>query len=95
MTTVNYKIDNPIVTDLERLHYEFESYRAIIGYILTQGLDVSNETFKAYQNDFSRINKEYLSLKDYMTNEIVKKEYPEAINWSMDFPNSTVVVTLP
>ena len=97
MTTVNYKIeDTAFVTELERLHYEYESYRAIIGYVLTQDMmDISNETFKHYQDNCTKINREYSEMKDRMTNEIVKTAYPEAINWSMDFPNSTVIITLP
>ena len=95
MTNISVKVDHPIVTELERLHYEFESYRAIIGYVLTQDMDISATVFKNYQNEFAEVNKKYMAAKDVLTNEVVKAQYPDAINWSMDFANASVNITLP
>ena len=95
MTVVKMSIDENVSKNLERLHYEAESYKSIISYVLTQQMDLNTDTFKNYQDKFTEINKEYQKAKNDLTINFVKKEYPDAINWNMDFIDKEVEITLP
>lgn len=95
MNIVTMPIDIEMSENLERLHYESESYKAIISYILSNDMDISNDTFKHYQEEFTEINKKYNQAKDDLTINYVKKDYPDAIVWNMDFVNHIVNITLP
>ena len=95
MTVVKMPIDENVSKNLERLHYEAESYKSIISYALAQQMDLNTDTFKSYQDKFTEINKEYQNAKNDLTINFVKNKYPEAINWNMNFINMEVEITLP
>jgi hypothetical protein len=95
MTVVKMPINENVSKNLEKLHYEVESYKSIISYVLTQQIDLNTDTFKSYQDKFTEINKEYQNAKNDLTINFVRKEHPDAISWNMDFINKEVEITLP
>lgn len=92
--TVTKTINLTMLEDLEALHYEYNARKEIIEEALSRDIDVTLTSFINYSNEFKEIKKEYESLKDIITNDIVKKEYPNALNWSADFTNKNLIITL-
>lgn len=86
--------DIDFLNDLERIFYEYESHKEVIYLCLMQEINPTNDTFKYYQNEFIEISKEYREKKEEFQKNFIKNEYPEAINWKVNFRDKTVDITI-
>ena len=95
MTTKTYKLDSEKMIELERLHYESESYSSIIAFMLNQkDFDIESESFTNYNKKFLETSMKYSKIKEEITIKYVKKEFPNAISWAADFNEGHLTVMI-
>lgn len=85
------KYDDKIIEKLECLTYEVESRKSLIAFLLAN--DNINERFlnkyiKEYQDFFIELE----LTKQIFEKEYVKKDFPHAVRWNIDFIEDTTYI---
>ena len=86
--------DQDIINLLQRLQYEVESRKEIIGFIIsTDG--INSESFKKYEKDYQDFYIQYQEAKAQFEELYVKPAVPDAsfINWKLNFERAEVTIS--
>ena len=93
MASKIYNLESEKMKELERLHYESESYSSIIAFMLNQkDFDIESESFTNYNKKFLETSMKYSKIKEEITIKYVKKEFPNALSWMADFNEGHLIV---
>lgn len=75
--------------DIER-----SARRDVITNIISNGtIEPTNEFFQKYQNEYNKSYFAFEKAKTEVEKNYVKKNYPEAINWNLDYNTCQVTIT--
>ena len=83
------KVDETIVTNIEKLQYEVESRKDVIVALLSTTFTVDNARFEAYQNEYREYFTRYNQAKHDM---LIKYGVPSNVNWNLDFASRELTV---
>lgn len=84
--------DKDFITDLERLQYEVQSRQSIIVYMINNGMDISTDNFKTYQNEYTDYLKQYENKKYEVEVKYVYPNNKKAKNWNLDFASGELII---
>jgi hypothetical protein len=90
---VEYKkrYEDEIISKLERLTYEVESRKSLIAFLLKDSN--INETFlNKYIQEYQEFFVELELTKQIFEREYIKKDFPKAIKWNIDFIEDTTYI---
>lgn len=85
-------VDGKTVNDIQRLNLEVESRRDIIAFMISSGMNVDNEVFLRYQNDYQSFYRDFETAKLIFEKSFVKAQYPTATSWSLDYQTNEVTI---
>ena len=79
---------------VEKYAYERSSRRDIIAFMLTQNMDISSESFKAYQKEYMEFDVMFNKAKEEIEKEFVPEEYRKAgCSWTLDYETAVLTIT--
>ena len=84
--------DKEFITELERLQYEVQSRQSIITYMINNGMDITTDNFKKYQNEYTEYLKKYENKKYEVEIKYVYPNYAQAKNWNLDFASGELII---
>lgn len=82
--------DRNFINDLERLQFEVQARRNIIGYILNN--DIKSETFNQYHAEYIDLFRQYEKKKLEVETLYVKPVLPTATKWELDFETGELTI---
>lgn len=90
METKTIIIDEELNDKIRYLQYEYESRKDIISYMISSGIDISNERFTRYQDEATEWFIQYNEAKKEMLDKYVGKSYKGS--WNLDFDSATLTL---
>ena len=85
-----------VIKPLEEAFYNHESYKAVIPQFLKLPKEKIDYTLiEVIREEYKKALITYETEKINFEIDFVKKEYPEALSWSVTFGNRQVEITLP
>lgn len=90
-----YIENEEIIRLLEKLQYESESRKEVLGYIISTN-GVNTEAFKQYEKEYQDAFINFNAAKNEFEKEYVKPAVGEGsfINWTLDYNTQEVTITL-
>lgn len=80
---------------IQKADIERSACRDIITYLISQqDIDISNERFQRYQEEYSNKYFIFENFKKQVETDYVKKDYPNAIHWSLNYETNEITITL-
>lgn len=87
--------NDELYTKLERLQYEIDGRKEIMGYLISNN-NMSTDAFKQYEAEYQQRFIEYQKAKQQFEDEIVRPEMADinalTFSWHLDFVTKTVTV---
>lgn len=86
------KIDEATVKEIERLQYEVEARKDVISQALNGNINMRNEMFKTYHEDYQEMFKAYNKAKQEMTDKYLKGTEYQGKYWNLDFLSGELTI---
>ena len=86
--------DQDIINLLQRLKYEVESRKEIIGFIISTN-GINSESFKRYEKEYQDFYIQYQEAKAQFEELYIRPVMPDAsfINWDLNFERAEVTIS--
>lgn len=94
MKQVKKIYNEDVLTLLESLTFEVETRKALIAFLVQEKIsnqDWLDKQFKEYQDYYIELEQ----AKKTFEHEYIKKDYPTAKSWSVDFYTRETIIILP
>lgn len=94
MKTIKINIPNDIKNLIQKFDIEAQSRKEIIEYVLLNNIDITNERFAQYQQDYDKRLYEFNVAKQELAKTYVLPEVKEIdkYNWRLDYTTSILAI---
>jgi hypothetical protein len=93
MNTKIIKIENQeLINLIEKLHYEVNSRKDLIAYMLNNNMRTDTEAYEKYNREYREFYIQYNEAKNKLEEIYVRTAVENPINWNLDFETSEVTI---
>ena len=93
MNTKIVKIENKeFVNLIEALHYEVNSRKDLIAYMLNSNMRTDTEAYEKYNREYREFYIQYNEAKNKLEEMYVRAAVENPMNWNLDFETGEVTI---
>lgn len=93
MNTKVIKIENEeFVNLIEALHYEVNSRKDLIAYMLNSNMRTDTEAYEKYNREYREFYVQYNEAKNKLEEMYVRTAVEDPINWNLDFSTGEITI---
>lgn len=92
MKTVTIRIPENVNNHIQAMQFEVESRKDLLAHMINSGVNITSDTFKAYEKEYQEFFVKYNLAKDEMqSTHLVPAVDGKLISWNLDFASCEVV----
>ena len=92
MTTIVKIEDQEFVNLIEALHYEVNSRRDLLSYMLNSDMRTDTAAYEKYNREYMEFFVKYTQAKNKLEEIYVRTAVEKPLNWNLDFETGEVTV---
>lgn len=95
--TKNIKLPQDKINHIQKLDTEMSARRSLISFMISNGMDVSNQRFKEYQQDYEQAFLLFETAKAEIEQEYVDKNlnssYQQKLSWDLNYRTNILTIS--
>lgn len=86
------KVDLDLCDKIQKANIEMEAKRGLLAFMISSGTSLEDDNYKKYEESYIKSFEDFEKLKLNLENTFVKSNFPNAINWSLDYNTQEITI---